>query len=118
MEFDLDTLANLNGGSVYVLAEGSWSEGIDGPAVGSIFGVNDDAGGYRKLILKDGLLMGFLCVGDIERSGILYGLMRDRIDLSDLKDSLCSSDFGLISLPEPLRREWLSGKKNPLTTAA
>ena len=79
---------------------------------------SDDAGGYRKLILKDGLLMGFLCVGDIERSGILYGLMRDRIDLSDLKDSLCSSDFGLISLPESLRREWLSGKRNPLTTAA
>ena len=53
LEFDLDTLANLNGGSVYVLAEGSWSEGIDGPAVGSIFGVNDDAGGYRSVDITE-----------------------------------------------------------------
>ena len=49
LEFDLETILNIAGGSIYVLAEGSWSEGIDGPAVGSIFGVNDDAGGCRSI---------------------------------------------------------------------
>ena len=47
LEFDLESILNLTGGSVYALAEGSWSEGIDAPAVGSIFGVNGDAGGDR-----------------------------------------------------------------------
>jgi len=49
LEFDLETMLNLAGGSITVEAEGSWSEGIDGPAVGSLFGVNDDAGGYRSM---------------------------------------------------------------------
>ena len=49
LEFDLETIFNLTGGSISVEAEGSWSEGIDGPAVGSLFGVNDDAGGYRAM---------------------------------------------------------------------
>ena len=39
----------LVGGKVYLLAEGSWSNGIDGPSVGSLFGVNDDAGGDRSI---------------------------------------------------------------------
>jgi len=49
LEFDLETIFNLRGGSICVEAEGSFSEGIDGPAVGSLFGVNDDAGGYRAM---------------------------------------------------------------------
>ena len=49
LDIDLETILNLQGGRVYVLAQGSWSEGIDGPAVGSLFGVNDDAGGYRSM---------------------------------------------------------------------
>ena len=49
LEFDLETILNLPGGTISVEAEGSWSEGIDGPAVGSLFGVNDDAGGYRSM---------------------------------------------------------------------
>ena len=47
MEFDLEAILNVPGGSVYALTEGGWSEGIDGPSVGSIFGVNGDATGYR-----------------------------------------------------------------------
>ena len=48
-EFDLEKLISLPGGSVYVLAEGSWSGGTDPISVGSIFGVNDDVGGNRKI---------------------------------------------------------------------
>lgn len=47
-EVDLEAAAGLRGASVYVLAEGSWSEGLDASSVGSLFGVNDDAGGDRS----------------------------------------------------------------------
>ena len=45
---DFEKLISLPGGSAYMLTEGSWSGGVDGVSVGSIFGVNDDAGGNRK----------------------------------------------------------------------
>jgi porin len=43
LNFDLARLAGIDGGSVYVLAEGTWSrQDIDGTSVGSAFGVNGD----------------------------------------------------------------------------
>jgi len=48
LEADLGALVGLDGGRVYVLTEGSWSEGLDASSVGSLFGVNDDAGGDRS----------------------------------------------------------------------
>ncbi len=47
--FDLEKLMKLRGASLFMLAEGSWSEGIDASSVGSLFGVNDDAGGDRSI---------------------------------------------------------------------
>ena len=69
---------------------------------------------YRKVILKDGRLTGLLCAGDIEASGIIFGLMKDRIDVSGFKDVLVADGFGFLSLPEKLWRERLAGafKKN------
>jgi len=48
IEADLDRLAGLAGWRVYVLTEGSWSEGLDASSVGSLLGINDDAGGDRS----------------------------------------------------------------------
>lgn len=60
---------------------------------------------YRKLILKDNIIKGMIFVRDIEKSGIIYGLMRDGINVKDFKQSLLSADFGLIDLPRDLRQE-------------
>jgi len=49
--FDLEKLMHLAGASVYALAEGSWSEGVDPASIGSLFGVNGDAVGYRSIDL-------------------------------------------------------------------
>jgi len=49
LDVDLGKLTGIRGGRVYGLAEGSWSDGIDGKSVGSLFGVNDDAGGDRTV---------------------------------------------------------------------
>ena len=49
LELDTEKLFRLPGGKVFAHAEGSWSEGIDASSVGSLFGVNDDAGGDRSI---------------------------------------------------------------------
>ncbi|MGD9143915.1 MAG: hypothetical protein PVG61_08720, partial [Dehalococcoidia bacterium] len=59
---------------------------------------------YRKIILKDGKLVGLVFAGNIEMSGIVYNLMKDGIDVSGFKETLVSDDFGLTSLPEEVRK--------------
>ena len=51
LEIEVGTEAafGLPGGTVLAAAEGSWSDGIDQLAVGSLFGINDDAGGDRSI---------------------------------------------------------------------
>jgi porin len=48
---DLEKLLGIKGGSVFMLTEGVWSKsaGIDGPSVGSAFGVNGDARNRRTI---------------------------------------------------------------------
>ena len=62
---------------------------------------------YQKLVLKDNLIVGMIYVSDVEKSGIIFGLMRDRVNVGDFKQSLLAEDFGLISLPRELRQKWL-----------
>jgi len=66
-----------------------------------------NGGAYKKLLLRDNTIVGMICIGDIDKAGILYGLMRDRTDVGDFKDKLLDDDFGLISLPRGLWQERL-----------
>ncbi|HEX79433.1 MAG TPA: NAD(P)/FAD-dependent oxidoreductase [Dehalococcoidia bacterium] len=63
---------------------------------------------YKKVVLKDGLIVGMIFSGDIEKSGIVYNLMRDRVNVSGFKEALVSDDFGLVSLPEEIWRSRLA----------
>ncbi len=65
-------------------------------------------GVYRKVVIKDGRLTGLIYAGDIEKSGIVYNLMKDGTDVSEFKKALVADDFGLASLPEAIRRERLA----------
>ncbi|NQT47706.1 MAG: FAD-dependent oxidoreductase, partial [Chloroflexi bacterium] len=62
---------------------------------------------YRKAIIKDDLLMGMVFVGDIEKSGIIFGLMRDRVNVGSFKQAILSDDFGLAFLPREIWQERL-----------
>lgn len=68
--------------------------------------VHDDI--YRKIIIKEGKLAGMIFTGDIERSGIVYNLMKDRVDVTGFKEAIVSNDFGLTSLPEEIRKARLA----------
>jgi len=59
---------------------------------------------YKKVILKDGLVLGMVFAGDIEKSGIVFNLMKDRVNVDGFKQVLVAEDFGLASLPEELWR--------------
>jgi len=60
---------------------------------------------YKKILLKDGSIVGFIFLGDIERAGILFRLLKNHVDVSEIKDSLLSEEFGIVTLPEQLRQE-------------
>jgi len=62
---------------------------------------------YQKVILKDDLIMGMIFVGNIEKSGIIFGLMRDRVNVESFKQSLLADDFGLAFFPRALWQERL-----------
>jgi NAD(P)H-nitrite reductase large subunit len=62
---------------------------------------------YKKLILKDDIVMGMVMTNQIDRAGIILGLMRNRIKVTSFKDSLLSDDFGLVYFPENVRKELL-----------
>ncbi len=70
---------------------------------------NKNGSSYKKLILKNGLITGLIFAGDIEASGIIYGLMKDRINVDEFKETLVADDFSFLSLPEAVWRKRLDG---------
>jgi NAD(P)H-nitrite reductase large subunit len=61
---------------------------------------NRHDGIYRKVVMKNGKLAGLVYAGDIEKSGIVYNLMKDGTNVDTFKKALVADDFGLASLPE------------------
>lgn len=49
---------------------------------------------YKKLILKNNVLVGAVLVGDIRNSGVFLRMIRERIEVSTLKDKLLQENFG------------------------
>ncbi len=63
---------------------------------------------HRKLVLKDGRLVGFVCVGEaIDRCGLATGLIRQQVRVEGFRESLLK-DFGLAPWPEEIRSKYLS----------
>ena len=60
---------------------------------------------YRKVVLRDGVIVGMVFAGDTSKCGLLYALMKRKVRVQDWKDNLVSDDFGLLSMPEELWRE-------------
>ncbi len=62
-------------------------------------------GAYRKIVVKDGRITGMVFVGKIEKAGVVFGLMKDRTDVSSFQERLVADDFSLASLPDAVWRE-------------
>jgi NAD(P)H-nitrite reductase large subunit len=64
---------------------------------------------YRKIVLRDDRIVGAIFIGRVDRAGIITGLARQQLDVSEFKDELLTEGFGLISLPPEYRRNVVSG---------
>jgi len=73
---------------------------------------------YQKVILKDNLIVGLVFVGTIEKSGIIFGLMRDGVNVESFKQSLLADNFGLAFFPRALWQERLETQAGLLLRSA
>ncbi len=60
---------------------------------------------YKKVVLKNNIIVGMTMVNCIERAGVLFNLMKKQINVKKFKLSLLSDDFGLAVLPRSLQRK-------------
>jgi NAD(P)H-nitrite reductase large subunit len=60
---------------------------------------------YKKILLKNNVIVGFIFLGEIEKAGILFRLLKNHVNVSEIQDSLLSEDFGIVSLPQIVRQE-------------
>lgn len=60
---------------------------------------------YKKLVLKNNVIVGMTLVNCIERAGILYSLMKNQVNVKKFKKDLLRDDFNLAVLPVGLQRK-------------
>jgi NAD(P)H-nitrite reductase large subunit len=65
---------------------------------------------YKKLVLKDNVIVGITMVNGIERAGILFHLMKNRVNVKKFKQALLSDDFSLATLPTSVRKKVYRGE--------
>ncbi|MDO8637376.1 MAG: FAD-dependent oxidoreductase [Dehalococcoidia bacterium] len=62
---------------------------------------------YKKIVIKDDRIMGIVFMGDIQRSGVIFGLMREGVKVTSFKDNLLSENFGISCFPDEMRKNKL-----------
>jgi NAD(P)H-nitrite reductase large subunit len=64
---------------------------------------------YKKIVLKDNVIVGITLVNDVERAGTLFHLMKNRVNVKKFKKELISETFSLAMLPASLRKNMCMG---------
>lgn len=70
-----------------------------------------DKKAYKKLVLKENKLKGFILINDIDRAGIFTGFIKNETDITPFKENLLNDDFGFIYLPKYLRKSKMLGQE-------
>ncbi len=68
-----------------------------------------DENGYRKMVIRDGKLVGMIITGAVERAGLLTGIMRSGINVEGMENQLLDGNVGLICLPDEVKKERILG---------
>ena len=66
--------------------------------------LSEKRGYYRKVVLKDGIIKGFISAGSIEHSGVYNVLIKNRVNVSSIKEVLLDEHFNYAKAM-PLIRE-------------
>ena len=72
--------------------------------------LDERVGAYKRIVLRDGRVVGALFVGDIDRAGIFAGLIRHGVDVPAVRDLLLADQFGLLTLPAEYRKHVVEGE--------
>lgn len=64
---------------------------------------------YRKIVIRDNKLVGFIALNDVDRAGILTGLMEKEMDVDGFIDKLMNKEFGYAHLSKEYRQEQMLG---------
>ncbi|MCR4442481.1 MAG: FAD-dependent oxidoreductase [Peptococcaceae bacterium] len=76
-----------------------------GPDYEELAVLDPDERTYRKIVLKNNRLVGFIAMKDINRIGMLTGLIQEGTNVGSFKEKLVKTDFGYLDWPCELRRE-------------
>ena len=60
---------------------------------------------YKKIVLKNNIIVGITLVNCIDRAGILFNLMKSQVNVKRFKQNLLRDDFGWAVLPVTLQRK-------------
>lgn len=71
--------------------------------------VETDGGSYKKLVVKDGLLKGFIIIGDVRRAGIYTSLIREKTPLDTVDFELIKTKPQLMAFARTERYKKLRG---------
>ncbi|HHW56403.1 MAG TPA: NAD(P)/FAD-dependent oxidoreductase [Clostridia bacterium] len=59
---------------------------------------------YKKFVVKENRLVGFILINDIDRAGLFTGFIKNEMDITPFKKYLLNDDFGFIYLPKESRK--------------
>jgi len=65
---------------------------------------------YKKIVLKDNVIVGITLANDIEQAGVLFHLMKNGANVKKFKQELLSEDFCLATVPRSLRKKVYPGE--------
>ncbi len=63
---------------------------------------------YRKIVLKDGLIVGAILVGRINNAGVILALIKDKVDVSGLRDEILKDNFDYSKVVHLMKEERIS----------
>lgn len=73
--------------------------------------IEENGNNYKKLVFRDGLLKGFILMGDIKRAGIYTSMIKERIDLGDVDMDMLKNRPQMMMFGKARREEKLGGIK-------
>jgi NAD(P)H-nitrite reductase large subunit len=60
---------------------------------------------YKKVVLKNNVIVGLTLVNCIERAGVLFYLIKNGVNVKKFKQKLLEDDFSWATLPTSLQRK-------------
>ncbi|MFQ3675208.1 MAG: FAD-dependent oxidoreductase [Endomicrobiia bacterium] len=99
--------------SVEILGIPSISFGITNPDIKNNnykILVREEKNLYKKIVLRNGLVVGVILVNSIDRAGIYKLIIKEKLNVSEFENELLKDDFGFLVLPKDFRKHFVTGE--------